>query len=382
MSSRLRLLACLALLLTAVACGERQTLDAPARLLWVTRWDYRTAEDLKLLVERADEAGFDELLLQVRGNATCFFESSYEPWAEQFGFEDPGFDPLAVGLDAARARGLKLHAWVNVVPAWWGATPPTDPGHVLNAHPEWLWFDDEGRRQPFEERFYVSLNPCLPEVREHIGAVLGELLERYAVDGLHLDYIRFPNELTDGEGGADYPRDDRTTALFREQRGASPSAAPEAWNEWRAEQVTQLVRELREVQQRTRPNAIVSAAVGADAIGASRHFQDWPTWIEEGLVDALIPMNYSGDDLRYEELCEAWGARAEQVRVVMGIHAESAQPQVVRARMRDALERFGGYSLFGYLSLWDSANDVIDVQSSERSEERAQLRSSLLPLAD
>ena len=64
----------------------------------------------------------------------------------------------------------------------------------------------------------------------------------------------------------------------------------------------------------------------------------------------------------------------------MGLHVTSAEPAVLRERMRDARERFGGYALFGYLYLWDSRNTVIDVQSEERSRERAALREALLPL--
>jgi uncharacterized lipoprotein YddW (UPF0748 family) len=360
-------------------CEARGVMEAPTRALWVTRWDYRTQDDVERIVEEAHAAGFNELLFQVRGNATCFFRSSHEPWAEQFGFEDPGFDPLAVALAAAHQRGMALHAWVNVVPAWWGSEPPGSPAHVLNQHPEWLWYDAEGARQPLEERFYVSLNPCLPEVRDYLAAVFEELLERYAVDGLHLDYIRFPNELTE-RAGTDYPRDARTLALFRDSSGGTPEEAPEAWDAWRTAQLTQLVRELRDVQRRVRPAALLSAAVGSEPAAAARHFQDWPSWIEEGLVDALLPMNYAGEGPRFAERCAAWEARRDSVRVVMGVHAESAPPELVRERLGDVSARFGGYAIFGYLSLWDSANDVIDVQTPERSAERARLRAALLPL--
>jgi uncharacterized lipoprotein YddW (UPF0748 family) len=379
MRTLLRLFVLCSLLSWLVGCEERATMAAPTRALWVTRWDYRTQEDIERIVDQASAAGFNELLFQVRGNATCFFRSSHEPWAEQLGFEDPGFDPLAVALAAAHGRGLRLHAWVNVVPAWWGSTPPSSPEHVLNQHPDWLWYDEAGARQPLEERFYVSLNPCLPEVREHLTAVLGELLERYAVDGLHLDYIRFPNELTE-RAGTDYPRDARTLALFRQTGVGSPEEAPKAWDAWRTEQLTQLVRELRAVQRRVRPAAVLSAAVGSEPAAAARHFQDWPGWIEEGLIDVLLPMNYAGEGPRFGERCAAWEARRDQVRVVMGVHAESAPPELVRARLVDVAASFDGYAIFGYLSLWDSANDVIDVQTPERSAERAELRAGLLPL--
>ena len=352
----------------------------PTRSVWITRWDYRTREDVARLVEQCADAGFDELLFQVRGNASTFYPSKLEPWADELGGADPGFDPLALALELAHARGLRLQAWVNVVPAWWGAVPPTDPTHVVNAHPEWLWYDAAGNRQPYSERFYISLNPCLPEVREHLVAVAEELLENYAVDGLHLDYIRFPNEPPATPKGLDYPRDARTQALFRSERGLGPDDDPAAWDEWRAAQVTQLVRELRAVQRRVRPAAQLTAAVGAEALSAAAHHQDWPRWIEEELVDTLYPMNYAGDEERFVARLDDWGPRRKKVSVRMGLHATSVAPAKLTERMAGARERFGGYALFGYLYLWDSRNTVIDVQSEARSKERAALREALLPL--
>ena len=71
----------------------------------------------------------------------------------------------------------------------------------------------DGRRQAFNDH-YVCLNPCLPEVRDYIVSVLRDLAERYPIDGLHLDYVRF----IEGE----WSYDDKTLSLFRTVTGASP----------------------------------------------------------------------------------------------------------------------------------------------------------------
>ena len=372
------------LLLLPLACAERPPPAAPpalpSRTIWITRWDYRTETDVRTVVENCHRAGFDELLFQVRGNATTFFPSTREPWAEELGGADPGFDPLALALELAHERGLSLQAWVNVVPAWWGDVPPVDPEHVVNRHPEWLWYDAEGERQPYSKRFYVSLNPCLPEVRAHLVLVLEELAQRYPVDGLHLDYIRFPNEPPATPPGVDYPRDARTLEPYRAAVGLAPDDDPEAWNRWRSEQLTLLVREIRAAVRSARPAARLSAAVGAEPEAAARHFQDWPRWIEEGLVDQLFPMNYTGDEERYRGRLAAWQQRRGSVRVSMGLSATSSEPAVLRRRIAECRESFGGVALFGYLYLWDSRNTVIDVQNEERSAERAALRGALLPL--
>ena len=71
--------------------------------IWVPRWDYKTADDVRSIVRNCARAGFDTVLFQVRGNGTVAYRSRIEPWAEEFGFRDPGFDPLATAVARARA---------------------------------------------------------------------------------------------------------------------------------------------------------------------------------------------------------------------------------------------------------------------------------------
>lgn len=82
------------------------------------------------------------------------------------------------------------------------------------SHPEWSWYDRYGNRQPLNSGFYVSINPCLPQARKHLVEVCREIVSQYEIDGLHLDYIRFPNEkpVINGE---EYPRD-KVTEDFRD----------------------------------------------------------------------------------------------------------------------------------------------------------------------
>ena len=152
------------------------------RAMWVTRFDYKTRADLETIAENCRSAGVTTILFQVRGNGTAFYRSSYEPWAEQFEFSDPGFDPLAVMVEEGHRRGMQVHAWINVMPAWRGGTPPKELKQLYNAHPEWMWYDQNGKRQELSKDFYVSLNPALPEVRRYlvnlcrdiVGRMLGE----------------------------------------------------------------------------------------------------------------------------------------------------------------------------------------------------------------
>ncbi len=351
------------------------------RAVWVTRWDYRTAEDVREIVRNCDDAGFDTLLFQVRGNATVFYRSSLEPWAEQLGWRDPGFDPLALAIELAHERGMDLHAWVNVVPAWWGSAPPDDPRHLWHTHPEWFWYDQDGERQALCDGFYVSLNPCLPEVRAYLVEVMEELATRYELDGLHLDYIRFPNEhpAIPRGSGLDYPRDARTLTLYRRETGLAPDDDAAAWNRWRAEQVTRLVREIRVALDRAAPDLVVGAAVGPEPERALHHFQDVETWLREGLLDLVFPMNYTADPDLFARRLADWSARSREARVVMGLMASGGTAELRRDQVREAAATTGDLALFGYHVLFDSRNLVLGAQTTTASRERERLRHTLLP---
>ena len=72
--------------------GRGQAIKA----VWVTRWDYKSASDITAIMDTCRGAGFNTVLFQVRGNGTAFYRSTLEPWADELGGRDPGFDPLAV----------------------------------------------------------------------------------------------------------------------------------------------------------------------------------------------------------------------------------------------------------------------------------------------
>jgi len=377
------LLAVVAALLSACSTTPRIPTEGrgPERAMWVTRFDYRTRADVERIVDDCASAGIDTILFQVRGNATASYKSNVEPWGEQFGFQDPGFDPLAVALERAHARGIQLHAWVNVVPAWWGTTPPADPRQVWNAKPEWSWYDQNGERQKFSEKFYVSLNPCLPEVRAHIVEVVRDLAIHYPVDGVHLDYIRFPNEPPATPKGLDYPRDERTVGLFRTATGKDPGQDKADWDKWRAEQVTQLVRDLRAMLRHARPRAALSAAVGTVPDKALKeHFQDTRTWLREQLLDTVYPMNYAADFATWAQRGQVWTEIAGNTKVVMGIMAGGRDAEAHRAFLDAGRRLHDGWSLFAYSKIFDSRADVQDKTTDDAKFERSQLRKALVPI--
>jgi len=369
-------------------CAGGPRLTQPVRAIWVTRFDYKTAVDVTQIMENCADAGFNAVVFQVRGNGTAFYRSRHEPWAEQFEFRDPGFDPLELAVRETRARGLELHAWVNVMPAWRGTTPPAHPDQLYHKHPEWFWYDQHGGRQALSS-FYVSLNPCLPEVRDYLVEVFRDLVARYEVDGLHMDYIRFPNEppATPRGSGLDFPRDARTLALYHEATGQHPDDDRGAWDRWRTECVTRLVADIHRMIRRTRPRAALTAAVGSVRANALTHFQDARRWIDDGLVDAVFLMNYTDSPDTFAERLTPWLDPPPRVPVIPGMWfgRHEGKPveeatAAVRRQIEVARERTGSFCVFAYSSLFESADDrELSRRTLEELRIRAVRREFLLP---
>ena len=66
---------------------------AETRAMWVTRWDYTTPDDVKIIIDNAVSAGINMIFFQIRGNGTVFYPSEREVWSEKFNYTDPGWDP-------------------------------------------------------------------------------------------------------------------------------------------------------------------------------------------------------------------------------------------------------------------------------------------------
>jgi uncharacterized lipoprotein YddW (UPF0748 family) len=344
----------------------------PVRAVWVARFHYHYPDDIKTIMANCAAAGCNTVYWQVRGEATVAYPSKVEPWAREYDHADPGFDPLAIAVDAAHQHGLRIEAWINVMPGWKGEDPPPvglDPPQAYHAHPEWYLHDAAGRRQPLSD-FYVILNPCLPEVRAHIAAVVREIVTQYDVDGIHLDYVRYAWDAT-ADAAVKYPRDPRTLALYRSATGKRPDDDPRAWHDWRANQLTKLVARIRETIDQHRDGATLTAATwGNPERGYRDYLQNAVGWLRTGLLDAAAPMAYREDVADLAKDIAVYDRLAPGTRVVpgLGIYKHETAEQV-RVQLAFCAERGGAFSLFSYESLFPTASDR-DVDEQERARQQ------------
>lgn len=347
------------------------------RGLWVVRHALRTPEAIDAVIATASDVGADTLFVQVNGRMEAYYRSALLPPAPDM---IPDFDPLDYVIRRARAAGMQVHAWINAFTAGMLAERPTDPRHVLNRRPDWVTVDRGGRSlwdYGWEEaQIHVParmLDPGVPAVQQFVLDVVLEVVDTYAVDGIHLDYVRYPSRRFG------YHPD--SLARFVEEHGFDPMALErdavsfvaahgreefqrrlDLWDDWRRAQVTSLVERIgRAVASRGGQN-VFSVAVGADAGDAfTERLQSWPAWVERGLVDALFVMAYSADTARVAEQVQhavsLGKAAGVPVYAGLGVYLLNGDTDLLR-RQLDVAQSAGaaGIAVFSYDTLLEQAH--------------------------
>lgn len=275
---------------------------AEGRGVWV-RPEETTPDAIRATLDRIEASGFNVVFLETIFQGTTIHPSQV---AAEYGItaQRPsmvGFDPLAVWIEEAHARGIEIHPWVHTF--FVGSEAATQgPGPILDVYPEWAAVEREdvgadGPRPSSMEPGYYFVDPAVPEARAYVLALLEEVMTGYDVDGLHLDYIRYP--VSQPWETAGYSYSEHTRAAFAAEHGVDPfSLTPadlmwQTWTDWREAVVTSFVGEVRELQRRVAGDAPLSAAVFPDpSDGLDKKFQDWGDWVDRGYVDVLTGMSF------------------------------------------------------------------------------------------
>lgn len=293
------------------------------RAVWVSylewaRMDFSSEAafraDIAALMDNCAALGLNTVLAQVRPFGDALYESSLFPWSHLCTGtqgQAPGFDPLDVLITEAHTRGLSLEAWINPYRLKSSAAMPPSIGemNLMHIHPEWCCTVGEG----------VYLNPAIPEAAAYVVQGVAELVERYAVDGIHFDDYFYPT--------TEASLDAAQFAASGEKDLAS----------WRQQNVTSLVKAAHDAVKAADPTLRFGVSPqGNPENDLATQYSDIYTWLTasgaDAVVDYLCPQVYWGYGYQlqsgstrfaFENIVPEWlgMARAGNVALYFGLGA-------------------------------------------------------------
>lgn len=226
-------------------------------------------EELRAILDRLQKANINTILLQTRIRATTIYPSQYEPWdgcLSGFPGKSPGYDALQFAIDECHKRGMEVHAWVVTIPV--GKWNSYGCRQLRKRFPRLIKrIDQDGYMDP-----EATQTGC------YLAEMCREIVQRYDVDGIHLDYIRYPE-----------------TWKFRIGKDQARG------------NITRIVEKIHQAVKKEKPWVKMSCSPIGKFDDLSRYWshgwnaytkvaQDAQAWLKDGLMDELFPMIYFRGD--------------------------------------------------------------------------------------
>ena len=299
--------------------------------------------DWEEAIGRLADNGFTAILPNMLWGGAAFFESKVLPVASQAAERG---DQIAKCLAACRKHGLQMHVWkVN-----WnlGQAAPADFVAKMRR---------EGRLQVGrhgEEELWLC--PSNQDNQKLEVDSMVEVVRNYDVDGIHFDYIRYPD--------ADHCFCSGCRKRFEQATGLTTKAWPgdvlgpgpvhQRWMDWRRDNITAVVKAVSEQARAIRPRIRLSAAVfnnwsaDRDSVG-----QDWKLWCEKGYLDFVCPMDYTPSDSNFESMVSRQVGWAGKTPCYPGIGVSASSSHFGADRVIEQIDitrrqRTGGFVIFNY----------------------------------
>jgi len=272
---------------------EEVSLNTELRGVWLR--PPKNPAEIPHILNRIKKAGFNAVFLETFYHGFTIFPNSNVPLRPEY----KGYDILQRFIREGHKRGLAIHCWTETF--YWQVDTTKYPQFprtpLFDTHPQWRLLTKGGKTTEVAEPAHIFADPANPDVRNFLIEYYRDLLKRYDIDGLNLDYIRYPSGVVDS-GYTLYAR-----SAFKQFSGIDPlninrKREPKLWVKWvkwREAQITEFVGKVSELVQREKPKVMLSAAISPIYYrnrGKIFTFQDWATWLERNYLDAIIPMAY------------------------------------------------------------------------------------------
>jgi len=293
----IRYLSILVMLILSGPCGSQSQ-----KGIWLTDVASNaldTKEGITEVVQRCKAYGIGQIYVVVWNRGYTLYPSAV--MQREFGKAvAPRFakrDMLQELLEIAHDAGLKVHAWFEF--GFSSSYQEADGGHILRTKPKWKALDNKG--ELVSKNGFQWMNAFDPEVQEFLLSLISEVVENYDIDGIQGD-----DRLPANPSIAGYDR--LTISLYRkEHQGKSPPQdyMDADWIDWRAKRLNRFAQRVYETVKAIKPDVSVTMAPSIFPWSKEEYLQDWPTWVRNGWVDAIIPQVYRYDIKAYTRTLDA-----------------------------------------------------------------------------
>ncbi len=335
--------------LFSLSLGLAQDKEGPvkqgsARGVWVSVFSSKAVlyakDGVDNLIAQCKKAKINEIYLQFFQSGNAYYDSKI---CDKTKYDEmvkaAGMDSLDLLLREAQESNIKVFAWVNVL-----SLGKNDKADILNKYGKSILTLDQYQRESKTEsnkeldKYYlredqIFLEPGDPRIEEYILTIINEIINRYPlISGVHLDYIRYPSPVPFVPGsrfkkfGLTYGYGVKNVERFKEKTGLNPLDTLNnedeylAWDNWKRQQVTDLVRKISNlVKVKSADLAVSCAVIPLTERAYTNAFQDWSGWLEEGIVDYVVLMSYTKDNQFAKEIVKSSLGHRGKGKVYIGI---------------------------------------------------------------
>ena len=349
--------------------SKSEIVDLEKKCIWILRDTLTSPEKIERAFDHVVSAGYNIVFLQIRGRGYAFYESTLVPKNPRI---IDGFDPLQYSIDIAKENNIEIHVWFNTYILWSARSTPENSKHIYHSKGEWTEANKYGKMDykinlkspkiPNWEGVYLS--PIHPEVNPYLNSLIQELIDNYTFQGIHFDYIRYQDEI--------YGYNRKGTDVFEELFSIDPyniakgiistrfgwskefvDSTQNMWTKFKQNAITSFLETVSNSVFESGKNIELSAAVKPNLlIAKTRFFQDWELWLNNDILDFVVPMNYYpklkdfNDDI---QIMKYFINSKYREKIVMGLatynqSASDVADKILISRMQG----FKGISIFSY----------------------------------
>lgn len=331
-----------------VYAEEAQT--NPMRAIWLRPKEINKKQ-VEDTVQKLADCGINTIYLESVYNGFTIFPVEYD-----YTYQNPmygGFDVLGAYVEACHSRGMQIHAWVESF--FIGMQRANSGGPVYKAKKDWLLTDRDGNN--WEDTMYGKmyfLNPARPECREWIVGLYEIMVTNYDIDGVQLDYVRYPEKTKD----KDYGFDDYTIKAFQEEKGVDfdprevkqNSFEADVFAQYKRNQVTKFVEMCSTRLREIKPDLLLSLSVYPFYNDGVKNFmQSAEEWMKKGYGDLLFPMAYYENAVKNLTTQSIKVANDSPANTVIGISTQNNfTVESVKNQVQTVLDSGAGVAFFEY----------------------------------